>query len=140
MKKHSMAMALVVGAAAFAAMAQYSMDWSTIDGGGRTASGGNYAVRGTIGQPDAENMDGGDFVIRGGFWVPRAVQTEGAPWLDIVAAGGTNIVVSWSPEVPGWVLQETWSLLTNWTDSVSGSTNPVSIPATEAAMFYRLRK
>jgi hypothetical protein len=85
-------------------------------------------------------MNGGDFVIHGGFWVPRAVQTEGAPWLSIVTEGGTNVLVSWIPADPGWVLQEALTLQTNWMDSASGSTNPVSIPATEAAMFYRLQK
>ena len=103
-------------------------------------SGGDYAMRGTIGQPDAANMDGGDFVIHGGFWVPQAVQVEGAPWLYIMAEGGTNVVVSWSPDDPGWLLQETDDLMTNWWNSASGSTNPISIPATEAAMFYRLHR
>ena len=34
---------------------------------------------------------------------------------------------------------ETTSLMTSWLDSASGATNPIVIPATEAAMFYRLR-
>ena len=123
-----------------AVLAQYSINWSTIDGGGGTMSGGDYAVRGTIGQPDAANMDGGDFLVHGGFWVPAAVQMEGAPWLYIVAEGSTNVVVSWSPDDLGWILQETFSLMTNWVDSASGTTNPVTIPATEAAMFYRLHR
>jgi len=32
---------------------QYSIDWSTIDGGGGTSTGGDYSLSGTIGQPDA---------------------------------------------------------------------------------------
>ena len=138
MKKQIIAIAAM--AVALLAMAQYSIDWSTVDGGGGTMSGGDYAMRGTIGQPDAANMDGGDFVIHGGFWVPQAVQMEGAPWLYIIAEGGTNVVVSWSPDNPGWILQETFSLMTNWVDSASGTTNPITIPVTEAAMFYRLRQ
>lgn len=131
---------IALAAAALGATAQYSINWSTLDGGGNTASGGDFAIRGTIGQPDASHMDGGDFVIYGGFWVPKAVQVAGAPWLSIVAEGGTNVVVSWTPVDLGWVLQETFNLQSNWVDSVSGSINPVSIPATEAAMFYRLRE
>ena len=122
------------------ALAQFSIDWYTIDGGGGISTGGVYSVSGTLGQPDAGNMTGGGFVVRGGFWIPAAVQVEGGPWLYIVAEGGTNVVVSWSPTDPGWVLQEALTLQTNWVDSVSGSTNPISIPATEAAMFYRLNK
>lgn len=137
MKKQATVIAAL--AVALVAMAQYSINWSTIDGGGGTMSGGDFVLRGTIGQPDADNMDGGDYLIHGGFWVPEAVQVEGAPWLYIMAEGGTNVVVWWEPADPGWLLQETWSLQTNWTDSASGSTNPASILATEASMFYRLR-
>ena len=122
------------------AAAQYSIDWHTIDGGGGTSAGGVYSVSGTLGQPDTGNMTGGDFVVHGGFWVSAAVQVEGAPWLYILAEGGTNVVVSWIPAAPGWVLQEALTLQTNWVDSVSGPTNPISIPAIEATMFYRLRQ
>ena len=38
----------------------YALDWSTIDGGGGTSTGGVYAVSGTIGQPDAGRMSGGN--------------------------------------------------------------------------------
>jgi succinate-acetate transporter protein len=125
---------------ALVAAAQYSIDWSTIDGGGGIMFGGDYAIRGTIGQYDAGNMAGGDYVVHGGFWVPVAVQVADAPWLEIVSEGGTNVVVSWAPDAPGWVLQETFNLHSNWVDSVSGSLNPVSIPVAEAAMFYRLHQ
>ena len=138
MKMRTLAIGLVV--TAIAAMAQYSINWSTIDGGGGTMSGGNYMLRGTIGQPDAASMDGGDFVVRGGFWVPQAVQVGGAPWLNILCTNGVDVVVSWILADPGWVLQETFNLQSNWVDCVSGSTNPISISISEAAMFYRLRK
>jgi hypothetical protein len=39
------------------------------------------------------------------------------------------------------VLQETWSLApANWTNSPSGSTNGIVVPATLPAKFYRLHK
>jgi hypothetical protein len=44
--------------------------WSTIDGGGGRSSGGDFALVGTIGQPDAGKMAGGDYKLSGGFW-PR---------------------------------------------------------------------
>lgn len=133
-------LAFAASAAALAAMAQYSIDWSTLDGGGASSSGGSYTLRGTIGQPDADNMAGGSYAVQGGFWAPMAVQVGGAPWLDIISTNGVDIVVSWLPADPGWVLQETLNLQSNWVDSASGSTNPVAIPATEAAQFYRLRE
>ena len=49
----------------------YEITWSTIDGGGRS-SGGDFALVGTIGQPDAGDMAGGDYQLSGGFW-PRGL-------------------------------------------------------------------
>ena len=46
----------------------YKLTWTTIDGGGGTSSGGDFALVGTIGQPDAGVMSGGDFELLGGFW------------------------------------------------------------------------
>ncbi len=41
----------------------------TIDGGGGESTGGEYALSGTIGQPDASSaMEGGDYDLTGGFW------------------------------------------------------------------------
>lgn len=46
---------------------QYDLTWSTIDGGGGTSSGGDFTLRGTIGQPDAGAITGGDYEMLGGF-------------------------------------------------------------------------
>jgi len=47
--------------------------------------------------------------------------------------------LSWEPELPGFVLQETPKLTPPvWTNSASGSTNPVVIPLSAPAKFYRL--
>jgi hypothetical protein len=120
----------------------YSIDWSTIDGGGGTSTGGVYAVSGTIGQPDAGTMSGGNYTLQGGFWaLPTAVQTEGAPTLTIVPAAPGQATISWLPATPGFVLQENLSLTTtNWMNSPSGATNPISVPATLPTKFYRLHK
>lgn len=51
------------------------VDWSTIDAGGGTATGGVFAVTGTIAQIDADPLhpaSGGNFVLTGGFWVAHA--------------------------------------------------------------------
>src|SRR5215468_10720568 len=54
---------------------QYSISWSTIDGGGGTSTGGVFSVSGTIGQPDANAtpMIGGNFSLSGGFWSALSV-------------------------------------------------------------------
>ena len=123
--------------------AQYAITSSTIDGGGGTSTGGVYSVSGTIGQHDASNaMTNGQYSVTGGFWaLPTAIQVTGAPTLTIVPATPGNATISWTPNTPGFVLQETWSLSpSNWTNSVSGSTNPITLPTTAAARFYRLFK
>ena len=122
--------------------AQYSIDWSTIDGGGGTSTGGVYSVSGTIGQPDAGTLSGGNFTLVGGFWaLPGLVQTPGAPTLYITNAAPGWAMLWWAPPTPGFVLQENLSLSsTNWGYSLSGTTNPVIVPATLPAKFYRLHK
>jgi hypothetical protein len=46
----------------------YSLDWWTVDGGGGTSAGGDYALSGTLGQPDAGASSGGMYILNGGFW------------------------------------------------------------------------
>jgi len=46
----------------------YQIVWSTIDGGGGTSAGGQYVLKGTIGQPDASYSEGGNYELLGGFW------------------------------------------------------------------------
>ena len=126
------------------AQTNYSIDWHTIDGAGGTSTGGVYSVSGTVGQPDAGGpMTNGQYSVTGGFWVlPTAIQTEGAPTLTITAAGAGQAQVSWSPETgTTWVLQERTSLTSgSWSNSASGSTNPIVVPATGSTRLYRLHK
>jgi hypothetical protein len=121
----------------------YSIDWSKIAAGGGTSTGGVYFVSGTIGQPDAGGpMTNGQYSVTGGFWVlPIAVQSVGAPLLTIVPAAPGQAAISWTPATPGFVLQETVSLVpSDWVNSASGAANPVTVPAVPPAKFYRLRK
>ena len=59
----------------------YSIDWYKIAGGGGTSTNSQYAVSGTIGQPDASlEMSGGQYSVTGGFRsLISVVQTEGLP-------------------------------------------------------------
>jgi hypothetical protein len=122
----------------------YSLDWHTMDGGGGTSTGGVYSVSGTIGQSDAgAAMTNGQYSVAGGFWaLPHAVQTDGAPTL-IIAKGAPGLAsISWTPATgTNWVLQERLSLTSgSWTNAPSGATNPITVPATVPAKFYRLFK
>jgi hypothetical protein len=135
---------LVLATSVLRTEAQYfSIDWFTIDGGGGASTGGVHAVSGTIGQPDAGGpMSSGQYSLIGGFWaLPLAVQTTGAPTLTIVSAAPGQATISWTPDTPGFVLQETLSLSpANWINSPSSATNPVTIPAALPKKFYRLFK
>lgn len=136
----TLTLALITGSA----VAQtYSLNWATIDGGGGKSTGGVFTVHGTIGQPDAGRpMTGGAFAVTGGFWaLPVAVQTPGAPTLTIVRVNATQARVSWSPNTPGFVLQESATLAPpNWVNSPSAAANPVTVTSGPNAKFYRLRK
>ena len=47
----------------------YNLTWNTLDGGGATfATGGAYALGGTIGQADAGTSTGSAYTLAGGFW------------------------------------------------------------------------
>ena len=121
----------------------YSIDWYMVAGGGGTSTGGVYSVSGTAGQQDAGGpLTNGQYSVTGGFWaLPIPVQTTNAPTLAIIPAAPGWATISWTPPTPGFVLQETTSLApTNWTNSPSGATNPITVPAVLPSKFYRLNK
>lgn len=137
----SLGVSVVIPGLGFTALAQYAINWHTIDGGGGTSTNGQYDISGTIGQPDAgAPMTNGQYAVTGGFWVlPTAIQTPDAPTLMIAPAGAGQAQISWTPNTPGFVLQETLSLSPpNWVNSPSGATNPVFVPTTITKKFYRL--
>jgi hypothetical protein len=114
----------------------YALDWSTLDGGGGTSSGGSYSVSGTIGQPDAGTMSGGPYTLEGGFW-PGVVTGE-APTL-FIQWSASSVILSWSPTTAGFELEATADLAgAVWTAAPAG--NPVTILITGPARFYRLKK
>ena len=88
------------------------------------------------------------------YWSVQAVDTSFAggpfatetsvvslPQLAITQSDATNSLVSWTPPTFGWFLQQSPNLsVSNWTSTASGSANPATLPATNAAQFYRLSK
>jgi len=57
-----------LGIISASALAGYTLDWWTADGGGGASTGGSYSLDGTIGQPDAGTSTGGTHALSGGFW------------------------------------------------------------------------
>jgi len=133
---------VIVTVLCFGALAQYAVTWAKIAGGGGTSTNGQYVLSGTAGQPDAGgSMTNGQFSLIGGFWVvPEAVQAPGAPALSIAKAAPGLATISWAPATAGFVLQESLNPTGGWTNSASGATNPVTVPAVVPRKFYRLFK
>jgi len=125
----------------------YSIDWSTIDGGGGTSTGGVYTVSGTIGQPDAGAMSGGNYALQGGFWgVIAAVQTPGAPLLSISRTPTNTVAVTWPSPSTGWTLQQNTNSISsvNWSNVAAaplddGTTKTLIVNPPAGNRFYRLK-
>lgn len=137
-----------VGMAAVPVLAQYSIDWYSVDGGGGTCTGGVYSVTGTIGQPDAGAMSGGNYTLVGGFWgLIAAVQTEGAPYLTVTRSNNA-VVVSWPLPATGWLLHTATNLVTSgsvWTEmpppyQTNGANLQFTEPMPVGNRFYRLHQ
>jgi hypothetical protein len=61
--------------------------------------------------------------------------------LSIVASGPARFNLSWAPPTSGFALQESFSLsAVGWSNSPSGATNPITLPAAGSAKFFRLFK
>jgi hypothetical protein len=149
MKTRSLLFYFLFSALCFPAAGQsYSVDWSTVDGGGGTSTGGVYSVSGTIGQPDAGAMSGGNYTLQGGFWgIIAAVQTPGAPLLSIFRTTTNTVAVSWPSPSTGWTLQQNTNSVSslNWSNLVSGiqddgTTKTLIVNPPTSNRFYRLTK
>jgi hypothetical protein len=139
--------ALIIMLSAGVGQAQYTIDWSSMDGGGGTSTGGVYCITSAIGQPDAGSMSGGSFTLQGGFWVVlAAVQTPGAPLLSIARTSTNTVAVFWSSPSTGWVLQQNTDSVSsvNWTNVTSviqddGNTKTLIVNPATGNRFYRLK-
>ncbi|MSU58561.1 MAG: hypothetical protein EXS35_10345 [Pedosphaera sp.] len=124
----------------------YSIDWSTIDGGGGTSTGGVYTVSGTIGQPDAGAMSGGNFSVAGGFWsLLSVVQSPGAPLLAITITPTNTAMVSWPSPSTGFTLQQNTNSVAsvNWSNVATSPTDNgtikyIIVNPPSGNRFYRL--
>ena len=120
----------------------YSIDWSTINGGGDTGAGGVYSVSGTVGQPDANGATtGGNYSVNDGFWSVAVVQTPGAPLLTL-AHVGNQAIVSWPAAASGWILQTNKNLSADTWGNFSGGivNNRMTNTLVNANLFFRLKQ
>jgi hypothetical protein len=69
----------------------YDLSWWTVDGGGGVRSGGDYALAGTAGQPDAHvALSGGGYALFSGFWAGGSggIQPPAQRYLPLVLKQG----------------------------------------------------
>jgi len=122
----------------------YSLNWHKVAGGGAAGAGGNYSIRGTIGQHDASTVGvGGSYSLTGGFWaMPLAVPTPGAPTIYITGVGGT-VTIFWQ-DVAGFSLQQNhelsdpagWSASSGY--SPANGTNVLTLVNPPEKLYFRL--
>jgi hypothetical protein len=55
----------------------FTINWWSVDGGTGHSMGGDFTLKGIMGQPDTGTMSGGEYQINGGFW-----DAPGAPGHD----------------------------------------------------------
>jgi len=120
--------------------------------GGRVQTALSVAVdsaRGVALQADGKIVVAGslfDPINSAGYFALARYVGDGAapsgPVLTITRAAPSQVTISWRPATDtNWVLQERLSLTSGaWSNSPSGATNPVAVPATLPAKFYRLFK
>ncbi len=121
------------------ALAQYSIDWCTVDGGGGSSSGGTYSVTGTVGQPDAGAMLHAPYTVAGGFWSLLGPRPEQRIWVE-----GSDVIVAWPVTAGACQLQATdslseplWSDVTSRPSVVDGEYR-VRMPLSDFQQYFRL--
>jgi hypothetical protein len=140
MKRILLAVAVALVAITATVGQNYSIESYVIAGGGGTSSGGDFTLSGTVGQPSAGiPLSGGTYTLQGGFWPGLIVTTSGEVPQLFIQMTAQDVTVSWAPATSGFVLEQSEDLGNGtWLPAPEG--NPVLVPATDSAVFYRLRK
>ncbi len=110
---------IILFAAATSAPAQYTLDWSTMDGGGESRTAGTLTMHGTLGQPDAATfVVATGFSCFGGYW--SLTEEDTLPTLRMFPAGA-GFFLAWPLPSPGWRLQSSSDMVT-WSDVTTAPT------------------
>ena len=127
-----------------AAQAQsYSIEWGNTSPGG-SSSGGDYAMRATVGDASVEDSGGGMYSLMTGFFNPQtAYEILGAPFLSGITSGSTTFKLSWSNSMVGYVLDQSTDLVI-WTlvpgaPAVVDDKQEMDVPMGTRG-FFRLRR
>ncbi len=118
----------------------YALDWQTIHGGAGSSSGGPYRLTGLVRRAGAGVVSGSGYAESGGLNPELVVVPPSLEFPELlIQAKGREVNISWAPIVAGFVLESADSLVAPvWT--VVGPSDPVVLPITTGAKYYRLRK
>ena len=115
----------------YAQTENYNLDWWTVDGGGGTASGGEYTIMSISGQHDAGKVMGDTYTLNGGFWggmhpKPTATPTVTASASPTYTASPTLTPTSTTTKTP------TSTPTGTATSTVTASASPTLTPTSTA--------
>ena len=100
-------------------------------GGGNCGGGGGGSFNGGLNPINVAGFQSGNGLV----------EIVAVPTLGITKSAPGFVTLSWVPASTNWVLQENLALrTTNWVNSPSGTNNPVIVPTTQPAKFFRLLK
>ena len=136
----------IIGLSIAASAADFSIPWSTVDGGGgpSTSNDGRFSVSGTVGQPDAgkSSSNDGQFRLNEGFWYSETISCGCT--LSITYSSG-NVTISWPGDRSGCILEATGELQSPpssilWTPvSPQPTGNSYTVAVSGTQRYFRLR-
>ena len=149
--KHSITIMAILTLGVGVGIAQnFTLDSSTIDGGGGESSGGPYTLSGTIGQPDTGKSSSKPYAMAGGFWgLYGSFSSPEAPDMSISYDPELDeITVSWELPAKGWLLDESpmlglgafpWEEVPEESYQSNATHRFVTVSSPTGSNFFRLR-
>lgn len=118
----------------------YTLDWQAVHAGAGTSSGGPYRVTGLVRRAGAGAAIGAGYTETAGLDPQLVVVAVSGELLTLaIQINDGEVSVSWTPNLPGFILESTDSLVVPFWEP-SPSTNPAVVTVTSKAKYYRLRK
>lgn len=101
----------------------------------------NWSIPGDLSSAYIVSHDSGSSWHLIGSYALFAINATPVPQMTISVVSSNTVQVAWDPELGGFALQETMNLSPlAWTNSPSGTNNPVTISAGSGAKFFRIVK
>jgi len=138
---------IVLGGPLLLSAQNYSLNRSRLTSGGGQSAGGNFTLRGSLGQAEAGTpLTGGGYSLTGGFRAKVGIiQTPDAPKLTVASNPDGTVTIRWS-SAAGWSLQQSDQLTAeSWAGSVqpvteNGPDRSVTLTPPAGWRFFRLHK